>query len=63
MLVPGEYLTYPNPPEKKRPPNSPRVELGLSSETRPTAPTAVREEPEPRSFLLILLQALGTVHT
>jgi hypothetical protein len=63
MLAPGDYLTSPVPPE----PNRERVtrlgDVKHDLEQRPTILTAKTEEPEPRSFLLILLRALGAVHS
>jgi len=59
MLAPGEYLMNPAPPE------APQLAAPVSrpqTEPRPAAP-AVEKEPEPRSFLLTLLRALGAVHT
>lgn len=67
MLAPGEYLI-------KQSETAPVVLPGPSNPTPlatpvvlpaiRTAPAAPRpEEPEPRSFLLTLLRALGAVHT
>lgn len=53
MLAPGDCLTCPPPAEPKR--------EALAPPTQPPAPRP--EEPEPRSFLLTLLRALGAIHT
>jgi len=63
MLVPGEYLTCPIPPEQTRAPVTRRVDAERSHEPGPTAPRKVSEEAEPPSFLLTLLNALGAIHT
>lgn len=57
MLAPGEALLNPAPLDRKTPPNG-GVQL-----TTPPAPRVEAKEPEPRSFLLTLLRALGAVHT
>jgi len=57
MLAPGEALLNPVPLERKTPAN------GTVQSTPPTAPRVEAKEPEPRSFLLTLLRALGAVHT
>jgi hypothetical protein len=62
MLAPGEYLTCPAPTEQHRVP----IQKQLVTETlaqRPTVLSAATEEPENRSFLMILLRALGSVHS
>lgn len=65
MLVPGEYLTCPVPPEQIRAPLSPRVAAERPLEPRLAAPmpAIVADAAESRSFLLILLRALGAVHS
>jgi len=68
MLVPGEYLTCPVPPEQMRAPIPPGLEGERLPEQRITeavtaTPITAIEDPEPRSFLLILLRAFGAVHT
>lgn len=57
MLAPGEYLTTTpgdrsgaNPPTDQQPPARPE-------------PARAAEQPEPSSFLLTLLRALGAIHT
>jgi hypothetical protein len=61
MLAPGELLTtHPPTPEATRAPaEAPRPEPG----PQPPATAAKPEEPESRSFLMILLRALGAVHS
>jgi hypothetical protein len=59
MLAPGEFLTRPVPPEQS-PQQSATDGRAL---TPPTVKVAKLEEPEPRSFLSILLNALGAIHT
>jgi hypothetical protein len=54
MLAPGEYLTTPPPEPPRGPAADPR---------REPAPVARADEPETRSFLLILLRALGAIHS
>lgn len=71
MLAPGEYLLMPAP--KASPETLPAlpsvtpletVSAGRAEEPIPApVPTARADEDEPRSFLLILLRALGAVHT
>jgi len=64
MLVPGEFLTCPVPPEMSRTTVSPRVEAEhTTQEIRITVKITVIEEAERPSFLLILLRAFGAVHT
>jgi len=63
MLAPGEFLTCPVPPETKRELATRPGDAVRLLETRIAAPTAKAEEPEPRSFLQILLNALGAFHT
>jgi len=58
MLAPGDHLIL--PPEN--PHSGPPVTRG-GTPTTPSTPPAEVEEPEQRSFLLILLRALGAVHT
>jgi hypothetical protein len=61
MLVPGEYLLVPVPPDQNLP--KPASDASQPSQPPPAAqPTATRET-EPRSFLLTLLRALGAVHS
>jgi len=58
MLVPGEYLINPVP---KEPPPTPLA--GRDTKQTPVvAPTETSDEERP-SFLLILLRALGAIHT
>jgi hypothetical protein len=59
MLAPGEFLINPHP---EQPPAQPPAERA-GELPRPTVATAQAEGDEPRSFLLILLRALGAVHT
>jgi hypothetical protein len=55
MLVPGELLTKPPPePRRPKPPVSPSVP--------PPAPADVDDDVSD-SFLMILLRALGAIHT
>jgi hypothetical protein len=63
MLVPGEYLTCPTQQEQMCAPASAQVDVERSLEPRPAAPAKVSDEAKPRSFLLMLLNALGAVHT
>jgi len=63
MLAPGEFLTCPVRQEPNREPATRPGDAARSPETRITAPITKAEEPEPRSFLLILLNALGALHT
>jgi hypothetical protein len=58
MLAPGDYLLI---PASEPPPAMPGTRDGAP--TPPPAPPAEVEEPEPQSFLLILLRALGAIHT
>jgi hypothetical protein len=58
MLAPGELLVKP-PDEPSAKPPADRA----GDPVRPSAPTAGAGEDEPESFLLILLRALGAVHT
>jgi hypothetical protein len=58
MLAPGELLV--KPPDEP-PANHPAD--GAGEPVRPPAPAAGAGEDEPESFLLILLRALGAVHT
>jgi len=61
MLVPGEYLLVPVPPDQN--PQKPASVAAQPPQSAPaTQPTAARET-EPRSFLLTLLRALGAVHS
>jgi len=59
MLAPGEYLTNPVPPEQNRTNAAPPTDRG----TTVPPPPGDAEQPEPRSFLLTLLRALGAIHT
>jgi len=73
MLAPGEYLIKqpevtpailpgPSNPTPLATPAAP-LSLGRTAQSaRPALPPSA-EEPEPRSFLLTLLRALGAVHT
>jgi len=57
MLVPGEYLIVPVPAE-------PDPQKTAESGTQPPpAPKVEALEPEAQSFLLLLLHALGAVHS
>jgi hypothetical protein len=56
MLVPGEYLLVQTPAEPK-----PQNPTGRGVE--PPAPKVEVEEEESRSFLMILLRALGAIHS
>jgi len=58
MLIPGEFLTIPaaDPPRPELPPARNADPLPVNS------PVGETDE-EPRSFLLILLRALGAMHT
>jgi len=58
MLAPGDYLIQPVPEKPSATPPAERNEG-----PPPPAPVTGVEEPEPRSFLLILLRALGAVHS
>ena len=65
MLACGEFLTVPVPPKPlpERPARD-GVELTLPPPQSPEAKKpAAADEAEPRSFLLILLSALGAIHT
>jgi len=56
MLAPGDLLTTP--------PGDPNREKPADCRPEPPPNPAPRaEEPEPRSFLLTLLRALGAIHT
>jgi hypothetical protein len=58
MLAPGELLV--------KPPDEPRAEPPADragAPVRPPAPPAGAGEDEPEPFLLILLRALGAIHT
>lgn len=59
MLVPGECLVV---PVDEKPVPVPVAERAGDA-IPPTAPRDEAEETEPRSFLLILLRALGAIHT
>lgn len=70
MLAPGEYLLV--PPAIPAAVTSPTpletpvlaLAVGLHDQAaRLVPPPAKAEEPESRSFLLILLRALGAIHT
>ena len=64
MLVPGEYLLMTAPQEPL--PNSQSDGGELSSQLESPNVEAMAgedQETESRSFLLILLRALGTIHT
>jgi hypothetical protein len=73
MLAPGEFLlkppaTLPASPAAVNSPTpleTPVLALAVTppdQAVRPVPPTLPSEEPESRSFLLILLRALGAVH-
>jgi hypothetical protein len=57
MLAPGEYLVIP--------PTAPPQEPVRETATRPapSAPKPGADKPDGDSFLLILLRALGAIHT
>lgn len=73
MLVPGEYVLKPSaaPPDVSSPTPLATPVLSLAvgcpdeatQAARSATPTAKAEQPEPRSFLLTLLRALGAVHS
>jgi hypothetical protein len=58
MLAPGDCLISPT---TDAPPRQPTAER--RTEPPAPAPAAKPEEPEPRSFLMTLLRALGAIHT
>jgi len=65
MLAPGEFLTKPDP-EKPLPERPAERGAEPNSPAGPTAPATPAPEPEadePQSFLLILLRALGAIHS
>jgi len=61
MLAPGDYLINPTSEAQRVTPPAER----FREPTPPAPPTPVveAEEAEPRSFLLILLRALGAIHS
>lgn len=59
MLAPGELLVKP-PEEPTKPPVQPPAER--TGEPSP-APTVAGDDDDSPSFLLILLRALGAIHT
>lgn len=74
MLVPGEYLIKPvaAPPASPNSVSSPTplstpaapLDLGRTAQAaRHNTPAPRVDEPEPQSFLLTLLRALGAIHT
>jgi len=66
MLAPGEFLTTATRPEPAREPAERRVDLGQTPEPFPALQVPKppeSQEPEPRSFLLALLRALGGIHS
>lgn len=64
MLVPGEYLLMSAQQEALPRPQSDGGEPSMHLESPNVEATAgVVQESESRSFLLILLRALGTIHT
>jgi hypothetical protein len=67
MLAPGEMLTTAVRPEPSREPAARRIDLGPTPAPfpalTPVMPPAKSQEPEPRSFLLALLRALGGLHS
>jgi hypothetical protein len=65
MLAPGDYLINPQPPEKPAaPPPVAGADAAWAREPAPRLTPPAREgEPEHDSFLLILLRALGAIHT
>lgn len=60
MLAPGELLTTPIREGQAPPPAG--SDAAPPPEPAP-APIAERENPDPQSFLMILLRALGAIHT
>ncbi len=60
MLVPGEYLINPVPAELA--PN-PTPLAGRDTDQNPVATPTQKSDEERPSFLLILLRALGAIHT
>jgi hypothetical protein len=62
MLAPGDYLINPPANPAAAPPGKPPVERA-GEPPRPPAPVVESAKPERPSFLLILLRALGAVHT
>jgi hypothetical protein len=67
MLAPGEYLLLPvqqnSVPFAGRETESELPAFGLRETTLAPVVTAAPEPEEPPSFLLILLRALGAIHT
>ena len=68
MLAPGEYLLLPVQQNSSAPFTGRETEaelpaLGVRETTLTPAVTAAPEPEEPPSFLLILLRALGAIHS
>jgi len=63
MLAPGEYLTIPAPPEPTLAPPPEGGGTPTAATAQAPAPLAETEKSEPRTFLEILLNALGAIHT
>lgn len=61
MLAPGDYLIKP-PEESPANPSAVPPAQGAGEPAQPD-PTAEVEEAKPPSFLLILLRALGAIHS
>jgi len=62
MLVPGEYVLNPAPKERLPKELPPTPLAGRTTEQTPVSPTEKSDDERP-SFLLILLRALGAIHT
>ena len=63
MLAPGDYLTVQVPPEPMPALPESRVTQTAPAPAPAAATVGETETPEPRSFLQILLNALGAIHT
>jgi hypothetical protein len=65
MLAPGEFLTKPDPekPLPERPAERGAEPTSPADPTAPVTPTLESKADEPQSFLLILLRALGAIHS
>jgi hypothetical protein len=61
MLAPGDLLVVPSE-EPTKPPVQPPAERP-GAPFRPPTPTTTGDGDDPPSFLLILLRALGAIHT
>jgi len=60
MLAPGEFLTT---PVREGATEAPAGREAVPPPAPAPAPVAEREKPESQSFLMILLRALGAIHT